>query len=82
MPCLAETDMRMFCNLGKEINPAYCHAKQQAADELAVFDTDSSLAAIELPDVLETDIRTSFQGCDQLEKVITGIRQELARRRA
>ena len=82
MPCLAETDMKIFCDLGKKESPSYCHAEQQAADELAVLATDPSLTAINIPGALETDIRTSFQGCDQLEKVITGISQELARRRA
>ena len=82
MPCLAETNMKRFCELGQKDNPAYCHAEQQAAADLAILEKDSSLVALSTPGALETDIRTSFHGCGQLEKVIAGIKAELERRQA
>lgn len=80
MSCEVKDLMGSVCRSAQIDEPVFCQARDQASADLQHSASDPLLGA--QVNSLEADIARTFAGCPQLAEVITGIRQELARRRA
>lgn len=78
MTCEVQGMIGDICRHEREKKPSFCQAQNQANTDSALFVRNPMLR--DTATSLVSDFSRAYTGCPQLADIITGIRQELAKR--